>query len=134
MFMFDPNKVADMIDEIYHITNIQYSLVVFDEDDRTSEHFKQLVQNLEARDFPYIVYGSDTQWQVDVFNEHTITKRMFLVPYQYLGKFIEIWRANFESINFLIWLSRDAKTVFDTMVVYHGLKLSDNCVRLVIGE
>ena len=132
--MFDPCKVADMIDEIYHIMNIQYSLVVFDEADKTSYHFRQLVQDLDARDFPYIVYGSDTQWSLDVLNEHTITKRMFLVPYQYLGKFMEIWQANFDSINFITWLSRDSKTVFDTLVIYHGIKLSNNCVRLVIGE
>ena len=132
--MFDPCKVADMIDEIYHIMNIQYSLVVFDEQEKTSDHFRQLTQNLEARDFPYIVYGSDTQWLSEVLNEHTITKRMFIVPYQYLGKFMEIWQAHFENINFITWLSRDSKAVFDTMVIYHGLKLSSNCVRLVIGE
>lgn len=132
--MFDPCKVVDMIDEIYHIMNIQYSLVIFDEVDKTSDHFKQLMQNLEARDFPYIVYGSDTQWSLDVLNEHTITKRMFLVPYQYLGKFMEIWHATFDSINFITWLSRDSKAVFDTLVIYHGLKISNNCVRLVIGE
>ena len=123
-----------MIDEIYHIMNIQYSLVIFDEADKTSDNFRQFLQNLEARDFPYIVYGSDTQWSLGVLNEHTITKRMFVVPYQYLGKFMEIWQATFDSINFITWLSRDSKTVFDTLVIYHGLKLSNNCVRLGVGE
>ena len=132
--MFDPYKAADIIDEIYHVMNIHYSLIIFDEADETSYHVKQFVQNLEARDFPYIVYGSDTQWSLNVLNEHTITKRMFLVPYQYLGKFIEIWKATFDSINLITLLSRDSKAVFDTLVIYHGLKLSNNCVKLVIGE
>jgi len=134
MIMFDSHKVATVIDEVYHIMNIQYSLVVFDEADMTSDYFKQFLGDLESRDFPYIVYGNDTHWSSEVFDEHIITKRMFLVPYQYLGRFMDLWRVNFENINFLIWLSHNSKNVFDALVPYYKLKLPTNCIRLLVAE
>jgi hypothetical protein len=132
--MFDPNKVATVIDEIYHTMNIQYSLVVFNEVDRFTEAFKVFVKNLETRDFPFIIYGHNTVWSYEVLDADIMSKRMFLVPYQFLGRFLDIWRVNFENINFIVWLSNVSKSVFDTMTPYYGLKFSPNIIRLLVDE
>ena len=132
--MFDPIKVAVVVDEIYHTMNIQHSLIVFNEADRFSEQFKAFITNLETRDFPFVVYGHTTNWSFDSLDTDTMTKRMFIVPYQFLGRFLDTWRVNFENINFIVWLSNVSKSVFDSMTPYYGLKFSTNLVRLLVDE